>query len=217
MWERDRETETINIAVQVGCRSPCRETIGREGRQQSDEGSHTYWDARPSLHDFAIILLSLEWGYLRPLPAHRRLIIPCPFSCIVILCEEVSITLSLSHFSSGRTTLQHNWPRTVKANACFPGQTMTLSTCKWSSGCDKLYNHQASKGFRAADILGVAPGNVEDLPKLQTRSSEIKELVPSLSVWSQGRDQRAETVMPPLPGVKSMLLIRKKTLEKMSF
>lgn len=76
---------------------------------------------------------------------------------------------------------------------------MPLSIFKGSSECDKLCNHSSHRGFRTAGILGVAPGNMEDLLKLQTWSSKIKGSIPRLSVRSQGHDQRAETLLHSFP------------------
>lgn len=143
----------------------------------------------------------------------------CPFSCIGTL-RSPSLWRGLYHIdtsTSDRKAIQRNWPGIAKASACFPHWTVPFQSSKGPVSVTSYATTPSHRGFRTAGILGVAPGNMEDLLKLQTWSSKIKGSISRLSLQSQGHDQRAETLLHSFPGVKSMLLRKKGMLEKMSF
>lgn len=152
-------------------------------------------------------------------PPVTNAILSLPFSCIGTL-RSPSLWRGLYHIdtsTSDRKAIQRNWPGIAKASACFPHWTVPFQSSKGPVSVTSYATTPSHRGFRTAGILGVAPGNMEDLLKLQTWSSKIKGSISRLSLQSQGHDQRAETLLHSFPGVKSMLLRKKGMLEKMSF
>lgn len=145
----------------------------------------------------------------------------CPFSCIGTL-RSPSLWRGLRHMDTS-TFLQIGRPYSTtglgqsRLMLVFLIKQCPFQSSKGPVSVTSYATTPSHRGFRMAGILGVAPGNMEDLLKLQTWSSKIKGSIPRLSVWSQGHDQRAETLLHSFPGVKSMLLRKKGVLEKMSF
>ena len=153
----------------MGFGLPCRETIGREECQESEESTPLHEDPRLRPHDFAITLLSVEWQPWKLPPAHSWLMqyCHCPFSCIGTL-RSPSLWRGLRHIETS-TFLKLGRPYSTtdlglsRLMLVFLIKQCPSQSSKGPVGVTSYATTPGHRGFRMAGILGVAPGNMEDL------------------------------------------------------